>query len=328
VNAPTIPDFTNRTWQQSRNNVQMSISILEGKDQRMPPNAGIVSPELARELAVYVRRFGPKPEPVRAVVTAPTSATGSPGSTGTTLVFTPTGDLEVDLDTLSKQFDDLQRQYRELAAAPPRTTPAPVSSVPADPPEAPTVPVSPPLVTQAALAPEKPRVAAVPVSERPVTADDVARGEELFLGRRALANGGPACAACHAVNRGEAREGGRLGPELTKAYERLGGAAGLRKRLWSPVTPTMHAAYLQHHLESDEVLCLAAYLEDADRHATADVSPLPTKSLLLALGGTVLGLAGIGMFWGGRARAANLARRNGEAAAALSTSADCVGGGL
>jgi hypothetical protein len=94
----------------------------------------------------------------------------------------------------------------------------------------------------------------------------------------------------------------------------------------------MHPAYLQHHLESDEVLSLVAYLEDADRHAAADVSALPMKSLMLGLGGTVLGLAVIGMFWGSRGRPANLAPRNGKAAAAASarkdvgtTPADCAG---
>jgi mono/diheme cytochrome c family protein len=182
--------------------------------------------------------------------------------------------------------------------------------------------------------PEKRHVAGVPVSDRPLTIDDATRGEELFLGRRALANGGPACVACHSVNRGEARDGGRLGPELTKAYERLGGRADLSKRLWNPTTRTMHPAYLQNRLESDEVLALVAYLEDADRHAAADASPVPMKSLMLGLGGTMVGMAVIGLLWGSRGRQRNVAALNGKApvrsarADLATTPADCLGGGL
>ena len=145
-------------------------------------------------------------------------------------------------------------------------------------------------------------MASVPVSDRPFTPDDIAHGEELFLGRRSLANGGTACVACHVVNRGEAREGGRLGPQLTKAYERLGGRTALSAHLWAPATRTMRAAYLVHRLEPDEVLTLMAYLEDADKHAAEDTSPLRLKFLLMGLGGAALGLVALSAMWGARAR--------------------------
>jgi hypothetical protein len=64
----------------------------------------------------------------------------------------------------------------------------------------------------------------------------------------------------------------------------------------------MRPAFRQHALESDEVLALVAYLEDADRQAAEDTSPLPMKSLLLATAAAVLGLAGFSALWGSRAR--------------------------
>jgi mono/diheme cytochrome c family protein len=312
VNAPAIPDFTNHAWQLSRSNVQLTISILEGKNQ-MQPNRAVVGEEMGPELAAYVRTFAPAPQPAPIEATPATPAVTTPAATPattTTPEYTAMGDFAADFDSLSKQFDDIQRQSRELAASAvvERTVP-PVSVSPVTAPQAtaPAVGVTPraaPLVTpslgdRTAPTPEKSRAAHVPISERPLTLDDVARGEELFLGRRALANGGPACVACHAVNAGEAREGGRLGPDLTRAYERLGKREGLAIRLWAPATRTSHPAYLGHGLESDEVLSMVAYLEDAGRQAVADAPPPPVKVLLLGAGGAVLGLA-FGALWRNR----------------------------
>jgi mono/diheme cytochrome c family protein len=355
VNAPAIPDFTDRTWQHSRTNVQLVISVLEGRNQ-MQPNRGIVSDDMARDLVALVRTFAPeparaevplpKPAPAPAVTTPVVTAPGVTTPAVTTLPYTPTGEFEVDIDSLSKQFDDLQRQAQELdaLAAAKRTAPAvsppgnnppasasPVAPVPTEPSVAPSVASNPPPTNPVAVsppapvppisvpqagrmdsAPEKSPIAAVPVSDRPLTVDDVARGQELFLGRRALVNGGPACVACHAVNHGEARDGGRLGPDLTKAYKRLGEREGLSGFLWAPASRKMHTTYLQHGLESDEVLSLVAYLEDADRLVAAGTSPMPLQSLLVAAGGTVLGLAAFGALWGSRSRRRNLSPSPGD----------------
>ncbi|MDE2509084.1 MAG: cytochrome c [Planctomycetota bacterium] len=56
---PPIPDFTTPAFQSSRSLAQLSVSILEGKGTLMPPWHGKVSPEQARDLAAYVRTFGP-----------------------------------------------------------------------------------------------------------------------------------------------------------------------------------------------------------------------------------------------------------------------------
>jgi mono/diheme cytochrome c family protein len=182
----------------------------------------------------------------------------------------------------------------------------------------------------------KSQFASLPLSDRPFTPDDVARGRELFLGRRALANGGPACIACHAVHAGGEPEGGRLGPDLTKTYERLGGRAALTARLWAPATPTMLPTYQQHPVEPEEALSLAAYLERADKTGVADASPFPLKFFLLGLGGAVLGLAAVSAFWGSRSRPPDWTTQNGQAAPALPAarpdlapvSTDYVGSGL
>ena len=57
---PTIPDFTNRKWQDGVSNIQIKISILEGKGTLMPPFRDKVSDDENKELTDYVREFAPK----------------------------------------------------------------------------------------------------------------------------------------------------------------------------------------------------------------------------------------------------------------------------
>jgi hypothetical protein len=153
--------------------------------------------------------------------------------------------------------------------------------------------------------------------DRPFTPDDVARGRELFLGHRPLANGGPACVGCHAVSGTGWAGGGRLGPNLTKAYERLGGRPALSASLQALATPTMRPAYQRHGLESEEVLSLTADLEETDRKGVEEASSLPVRFLLLGLGGAVLGLTGVTALWGGRSRARARPPLDGRPAPAL-----------
>jgi hypothetical protein len=60
----------------------------------------------------------------------------------------------------------------------------------------------------------------------------------------------------------------------------------------------MHPVYKQHPLKSEEVLSLAAYLEETDKMGVEEASPVPWKYLLLGLGGTVLGLVALSFLWG------------------------------
>jgi mono/diheme cytochrome c family protein len=54
---PTIPDFTDRTWQESRTNVNFLISILEGKGTLMPAYSDRLTSEQAQEVVTHVRAF-------------------------------------------------------------------------------------------------------------------------------------------------------------------------------------------------------------------------------------------------------------------------------
>jgi mono/diheme cytochrome c family protein len=57
---PTIPDFTNRKWQDGVSNIQIKISILEGKGALMPPFRDKVNDDENKELTGFVREFAPK----------------------------------------------------------------------------------------------------------------------------------------------------------------------------------------------------------------------------------------------------------------------------
>jgi len=54
---PTIPDFSNGTWQKERNNVELLIGILEGKGTLMPAFNDRVSNDQGNELVAFVRAF-------------------------------------------------------------------------------------------------------------------------------------------------------------------------------------------------------------------------------------------------------------------------------
>jgi mono/diheme cytochrome c family protein len=57
---PPIPDFTNPSFHQQHSDVQLLVSILDGKGTLMPANRGRVTDEQAGDLVAYVRAFGPK----------------------------------------------------------------------------------------------------------------------------------------------------------------------------------------------------------------------------------------------------------------------------
>jgi len=56
---PQIPDFTSAAFQKQHTDVQLRVSILDGKGPIMQPNRGRVTEDQARDLAAYVRTFGP-----------------------------------------------------------------------------------------------------------------------------------------------------------------------------------------------------------------------------------------------------------------------------
>jgi hypothetical protein len=149
---------------------------------------------------------------------------------------------------------------------------------------------------------EKSRFAGVQISDRPFTTGDILRGRELFRGEVALTAGGPTCISCHTVNGIGAPGGGRLGPDLTKAYERLQGRQAMGAWLSAPATPTMQLVFANAPMGADEILPMLAYFEAAARQGGEDTSIGSVQFLLLGLGTTAIGLVAFDRAWAKRLR--------------------------
>lgn len=136
------------------------------------------------------------------------------------------------------------------------------------------------------------------------TAADIARGKDIVLGAQPLANSGAACISCHNVSGLAQLAGGRLGPDLTHAYDRLGGRRNMTAWLGSPATPTMQAVYSGHQMKADEILALVAYFESASKQAGgAEQKPPVGTFVLIGLGGSIVTLVLMDGFWRKRFRA-------------------------
>jgi len=140
------------------------------------------------------------------------------------------------------------------------------------------------------------------ISDRPFTAYDISQGRAVFLGERRLANAGPACISCHTVKGNGALGGGRLGPDLTRVYERLQGRKNMAAWLFAPATPTMSSVFKQHGLKPEEILPLVAFFEDSARRGGQDDSAARLNFFLLGIGGAALGLVVMDAAWKGRFR--------------------------
>ena len=147
-------------------------------------------------------------------------------------------------------------------------------------------------------------VAAGPaINEREFTANDAAAGRQIFLGEQPLANGGPPCVSCHSLGTMPGLGGGRLGPDLTQALDRLGGRKGLGIWLSSPPTPTMQSLFSKRALQPDEIFVLLAALDDAGKTSQPVGANLTWKFFLLGFIGMLAALALIQLAWRGRFRA-------------------------
>lgn len=144
--------------------------------------------------------------------------------------------------------------------------------------------------------------AGMQISDRPLTSQDIAMGRLIFLGEQPLSGGGPACISCHSIRGLTLLGGGRLGPDLTRVYERLQGRKGLAAWLSAPASPTMAPVFKAHAMQPEEVLSLVALFEDSARKGgEADTTPL-LNFFLLGLGGMVLGLVSLDLVWKKRFR--------------------------
>ena len=148
----------------------------------------------------------------------------------------------------------------------------------------------------------KSQFAGMQISDRPFTAYDIAGGRAIFLGEHGLVNQGPACISCHTVKGNGALGGGRLGPDLTRVYERLQGRKNMAAWLFAPATPTMASVFNQHGLKPEEILPLVAFFEDAARRGGQDDSAARLNFFLLGVGGAALGLVVMDAAWKRRFR--------------------------
>jgi hypothetical protein len=89
-----MPDFTNRTWQKSRTDAQLLVSIVEGKGRHMPAFAGKLNEDTSRELVSLIRKFDPTPRQ-------------APGAASTSFAKRY-ADLRKELDVLRKEFRALK----------------------------------------------------------------------------------------------------------------------------------------------------------------------------------------------------------------------------
>lgn len=140
------------------------------------------------------------------------------------------------------------------------------------------------------------------MSERPFTAADVSLGQQLFIGKRPFENGGPACVSCHTLGTIGGLGGGRLGPDLTNVFDRLGGRKGLGAWLSGPPTPTMQSVFGKRALQPEEIFSLLAVIDDANnRSQPVDQSSI-LKFVAFGFGGMLAGLALLQLAWRGRFR--------------------------
>lgn len=149
---------------------------------------------------------------------------------------------------------------------------------------------------------ERSQFAGTLVSNRPLTAADVALGEELFRGTRKLAAGGPACLSCHSNSAIGGLGGGLLGPDLTEAYSRLEGRKAMAAWLSAPPSPTMAPIYRSKPLDSDEVLALVAYLQRVAEQGDDAGAPPILAFTLAGVGGAALILVLFDFLWRRRFR--------------------------
>lgn len=150
---------------------------------------------------------------------------------------------------------------------------------------------------------EKSQFAGLQITDRPFTAQEIEQGRRVFLGTKKVASGAPACISCHTIRDLGGLGGGRLGPDLTRVFERLEGRKTLASWLLAPATATMGPIFKKHPLDSDEILAMVALFEDSAKRGGQDDSVALLNFFFLSLGGTVIALVACDAIWRRRFRA-------------------------
>lgn len=148
----------------------------------------------------------------------------------------------------------------------------------------------------------KSQFAGLQMSDAPFTPDDITQGRRIFLGDRHLVNAGPPCISCHTLRGLGGLGGGRLGPDLTRVYERLQGRKNMGAWLFAPATPTMGSVFKTHTLRPEEIMPLVALFEDSARKGGQDDSTALLNFFLAGLGGVGISLVVCDALWKNRFR--------------------------
>jgi len=126
---------------------------------------------------------------------------------------------------------------------------------------------------------------------------DVDRGQDLFTGATRFENDGPACAACHTAGSVGNLGGQSLGPDLTEAFEALGGEVGLSGWMANPPSATMQPLFADRPLTEAELADVVTFLADAPNQD--EPSSGFDRLTAVGLAGLAVLIAGMAVFWRG-----------------------------
>lgn len=133
---------------------------------------------------------------------------------------------------------------------------------------------------------------------------NTATGKDLFTGKLALKNGGPACLSCHNVSAIGVIGGGTVGKDLTTAYSNFG-ETGITSILKTTPFPMMKEIYTAKPLTDEEITGVTTFLKEA---SSAPSTTYQNPGLFFIIGG-VAALLIIGIFqWLWRGRLAGVRR--------------------
>ncbi len=124
---------------------------------------------------------------------------------------------------------------------------------------------------------------------------DGAVGRELFVGGARFKNGGPPCMSCHSISGIGALGGGTLGPDLTDAYRKYGGDAGLASFLSSVPTATMSAVWTKQPMTPQEIANLTAFVKEG-AVTERPIDAIAKLALMAGLGLVILVVIGA-VYW-------------------------------
>jgi mono/diheme cytochrome c family protein len=102
---PPIPDFTSPPFHKEHTDVQLMISILEGKGTLMPANRGRVTEDQVGDLVAFVRSFGPQ----SAVAQSRPAAAGTTAGVG----VGDDSDFARKIQTLQEQWNALEAELQK-----------------------------------------------------------------------------------------------------------------------------------------------------------------------------------------------------------------------